>query len=352
MHNQILNFPSQLSQGVELAKGVKIDKTYEKIIVCGMGASSIAGEILSFWQEVTGLRPAKAGSGHATAGMLPIFYTHRDYDLPPWASNNDLVVCISWSGNTEETLSCYEATFKFDIPVVSITTGGQLAELSNKHKTPLVLIPDKSLAPRMGAGYMTAALFRLVGLGEVILNISLNTHKTEAVTAEVQDENGDTETAGKELSDKIGGATPLLYSAYKWRIIPHLWKILFNENAKIHAFWNYFPTMAHSELAGFTKRPTTNDQRPTTNFYPIFFRDANDDPRQNKNIDTAIAILNKIGYNYSIVNLSSADNPLETVLNSYILGLWATYCLAQKIGVDPEDIKLIEEYKKLKSLSG
>ena len=100
--------------------------------------------------------------------------------------------------------------------------------------------------------------------------------------------------------------------------------------------------MAHNELAGF-------DKAQRAEFYPIFFKDANDDPRQNKNIDTAIAILNKIGYDYGIVNLSSTSNPLETVLNSYILGLWTTYYLAQKIGVDPEEIKIIEEYKKLKS---
>ena len=73
MRNQILQFPKQLSEGVELAQDIKIDKTYEKVVVCGMGSSSIAGEMLSFWQEANGLRPAKAGPGHATAGMLPIF---------------------------------------------------------------------------------------------------------------------------------------------------------------------------------------------------------------------------------------------------------------------------------------
>lgn len=53
-------------------------------------------------------------------------------------------------------------------------------------------------------------------------------------------------------------------------------------------------------------------------------------------------------YNYNIVNLSSNINPLETVLNNYILTLWTTYYLAKKIGVNPEDIELIEEYKHLK----
>jgi glucose/mannose-6-phosphate isomerase len=315
MRSQILQFPKQLSEGVKLAQDIKIDKTYEKVIICGMGGSIIAGEMLLFWQEIT--------------GMSPMFYIHRDYDLPPWVSKNDLVVCISWSGNTEETLSCYEAAVKSDIPVVDITTGGKLAELSKKHKTPLVLIPDKNLAPRMGVGYMVAALFQLMGLGRTISKISLDADKTEI--------------KGKKLAEKINEkSTPLLYSSYKWRILPRLWKVLFNENDKIHAFWNCFPAMAHNELAGF-------DKELRTKFYPILFKDAGDDPRQNKNIDTAVAILDKIGYNCSIISISSSDNPLKTVLNSYVLGLWTTYYLAKKIGVDPEKIELIEDYKKLKS---
>ena len=72
-------------------------------------------------------------------------------------------------------------------------------------------------------------------------------------------------------------------------------------------------------------------------------------PRYVRDLDATIAILDQQEYNYSIVNLSVGDNPLETVLNNYILGLWTSFYLAQKIGVNPEDIELIEEYKKLKS---
>lgn len=313
MREQILQFPKQLSEGVKLARDIKIDKTYEKVVICGMGGSSIAGEIINFWQEVS--------------GMSPMFYLHRDYDLPSWVSKNDLVVCVSWSGNTEETLSSYEATIKSGVPVVSITTGGKLEELSKKNKTQLVLIPEGGLKPRMGAGYMTAALFQLFGLGENIATIALETEKAEM--------------EGKKLAERIDEMTPLLYSSYKWRIIPRLWKILFNENDKIHAFWNYLPGMAHNELVGFT------DQAQDC-FFSFFFKDPDDDKRQNKNIDTAIAILDKIGYNYTIVDVSLFNKPLEAVLNSYIFGLWTTYYLAKKIGADPEDIKLLEEYKKLR----
>lgn len=319
MRNQILQFPEQFVKGVELAKSVKINKPYDKVIICGIGGSGIAGEILNFWQEL--------------AGVPKTFYIHRDYDLPAWTSKNNLVICISWSGNTEETISSLESALKLGVPIVSITTGGKLAELSFTNNSPAVLIPEKNLKPRMGIGYMTAVLFQLLGLEENIVWVSLDAQKTEI--------------EGKQLAEKIS-TTPLLYSSYKWRVIPRLWKILFNENCKIHAFWNYLPGMAHNELAGFEKKPTDCGRQITADFFPIFFRNSDDDPRQNKNIDTTIAILNKREYNYNIVNISNGDKPLEAVLNSYILGLWTTYYLAQKIGVDPEKVELIEEYKKLK----
>ena len=301
-----------------MAEKIKIEKNYERVIVCGMGGSSVAGEILLFWQEAS--------------GMPLTFHIHRDYDLPSWISENDLVVCISWSGNTEETISSYESAVKNNIPVASIATGGKLGELSNKNGTPFVLIPNKNLQPRMGAGYMTTALFQILGLGEKIASTSLNAEKAEE--------------KGKNMADEINNAAPLLYSSYKWKIIPKFWKILFNENCKIHSFWNYLPGMAHNELAGFTRRPETSDKRQGKDFYPIFFKDPDDDPRQNKNVDTAIAILKKIGYNCNIVSISPNKKPLEAVLEGYVLGLWTSYYLAKKMVVDPEDIKLIEKYKR------
>jgi len=99
-------------------------------------------------------------------------------------------------------------------------------------------------------------------------------------------------------------------------------------------------------LAGFTRRPETSDKRQGKDFYPIFFKDPDDDPRQNKNVDTAIAILKKIGYNCNIVSISPNKKPLEAVLEGYVLGLWTSYYLAKKMVVDPEDIKLIEKYKR------
>src|SRR3989344_2311537 len=314
MREQILNFPSQLSKGAEVARDIKIDKTYNKVVVCGMGGSIMPGMMLLTYKE------------HKNKGPGVPVIIHNNYDLPSDVNADDLVICISWSGTTEETISAFKAAMKRGIKPIAITKGAELGQLAKDNNTPLVILPDQPTPPRLSVGYMVGALFTVLGL-EKELDIVLDPQSHE--------------NTGKELADKIGSPQPLIYTSYSWRKLGALWKANFNETAKTPAYCNYIPAMAHDELAAYIRKSLP--------FHPIIFKDDKDLPRYVRDLDATIAILDKQEYNYSIVNLSVGDNPLETVLNNYILGLWTSFYLAQKIGVNPEDIELIEEYKKLKS---
>lgn len=264
---------------------------------------------------------------HENKGPGVPVVVHNNYDLPSDVNVGDLVICISWSGTTEETISAFKTAIERGIKPIVITKGAELGQLAKNNNTPLIILPGQPTAPRFSVGYMVGALFTILGL-EKELDIELNPKNHE--------------NAGKELANKIGSATPLIYTSYSWRKLGALWKANFNETAKRPAYWNYLPILAHDELAMYIHKDLP--------FYPIILKDENDRPRYVRDLDTAIAILDKQEYNYSIVNLSPrTDNPLETVLNNYVLCLWTSFYLAQKNGVDPKDIKLIEEYKKLKS---
>ncbi|MBI2674521.1 MAG: SIS domain-containing protein [Candidatus Yanofskybacteria bacterium] len=322
MREQILTFPSQLSKGAEIARDIKIDKTYEKVVICGMGGSIMPGLMLLTYKE------------HKNKGPGVPIIINNNYDLSSDVDADDLVICISWSGTTEETISAFKTAVKRGIKPVAITKGGELGQLAKDNNTPLVVLPDQSTAPRLSVGYMVGALFTVLGL-EKELDIALDPQHHE--------------NTGKELADKIGSATPLIYTSYSWRKLGALWKSNFNETAKTPAYWNYLPILAHDELAMYIRKDLP--------FYPIIFKDERDLPRYIRDLDAAIAILDKQEYNYSIVNLREGQVlsskvpdplPLEIVLNNYILGLWTSFYLAQKIGVDPEKIELIERYKELK----
>jgi len=295
MRSQILQFPTQLSKGRELAKNIKIGKTYEKVVVCGMGGSIMPGMMLLTYKE------------HKNKGPGVPIIINNNYDLPSDVGADDLVICISWSGTTEETISAFKTAIKRGIKPITITKGAELGQLAKDNNTPLVVLPDQPTAPRFSVGYMVGALFTVLGLKkELDINLDPQSH----------------ENTGKELADKIGSATPLIYTSYSWRKLGALWKANFNETAKTPAYCNYVPAMAHDELAMYIRKDLP--------FHPIIFKDERDLPRYVRDLDATIAILNKQEYNYSIVNLSSSDNPLETVLNNYVLGLWTSFYLAQK----------------------
>ena len=118
-----------------------------EVLVGGMGGSGIAGDF---------------GAALAT-GTLGRVAVHKGYSpLPGWAQRvKPTVVAASYSGNTEETLDLVEAAATAGLPIVTVTTGGSLAELSARNAWPTIAVPA-GLQPRAAVGYLAGALARLL----------------------------------------------------------------------------------------------------------------------------------------------------------------------------------------------
>jgi glucose/mannose-6-phosphate isomerase len=111
------------------------------LVVAGMGGSAIGGRL------------ARACLGdHASRPLLGA----RAYGLPPWTTPDATVLCASYSGNTEETLACYEAAGALGAKRVVVTTGGELAELARRDGVPVIPAAG-GLQPRHAVAYMTVA---------------------------------------------------------------------------------------------------------------------------------------------------------------------------------------------------
>ena len=321
----ITDFPKQFEIGFELAKDIRFAEKPKNIIFCGMGGSIIPVEILLLYLDVSPI-----------VSLLPPlnFHIHRDYGLPDWANRKDLAICISWSGGTEETLSSYKAAGEKGLPLIVLTKGGKIGELAQKDGIPLILLPRDDIPPRMGAGYMFSALYSVLAKSGII---EAQTNLIEDIGNKIKI--GDFEKKAEELAKEINNKTPLIYSSYKWRNLAAFWKIFFNENAKIHAFWNGFPSMAHQELAGF-------NERDNEKFFVISLLDKADDNRYQLSVGSFRRILQSLKYNDEIIFLNGND-PLEKIFNNYLFAALTSAHLAQLRGVDPAEAELIEEFKKM-----
>ena len=114
------------------------------IILAGMGGSAISGDLLRDYAE-----------DELPAPLLVV----RDYALPAWAGPDCLFVAASYSGGTEETLSCYADARRRGIPTVALCSGGRLKELALADGIPWAGFPG-GYQPRAALGW---SFFTLLG---------------------------------------------------------------------------------------------------------------------------------------------------------------------------------------------
>src|SRR3990172_9799007 len=141
----IIDFPKQFEQGFKLAKSLKPKGQFSSLVVSGMGGSSLPVDILKIY-----LRSLYRKSPQKNK-LLEVFQ-NRTYSLPRQAYYGSLNFFLSYSGNTEETISSLNEAVRNNLPSIGFATGGKLADICQKNKIPCVILP-KGMEPRYATGY-------------------------------------------------------------------------------------------------------------------------------------------------------------------------------------------------------
>ncbi len=295
-------FPDQVATGAALGAAHRVTNPQRRIIACGMGGSGAPGELL--------------------ATLDPRVTVWNDFSLPSDASAQDLVTCTSWSGETAETISAYREARVRGIPVLVVThADSTLGRAATEDGSPLVALPVDAIPPRFAVGYMVGAL-------GVALGIDLAVAHLDAVALEAE---------GQRIAALIGTRVPTVYVTHSVVALGPTWKTLFNENAKVHADWNAFPELTHNELADFSP-----DDAP--GYLPIILKNPAENADDLDTVARTIAFMEQVGYTVATVVLSGSTQT-ERVLNGYILGLWTSCALAERLGVDPLNTETIQAFK-------
>src|ERR1700726_3795607 len=208
------------------------------LVVAGMGGSAIGGAL------------ARAALGDPAA--RPIFVP-RAYGLPPWTTPDTMVLCASYSGNTEETLACYESAGALGAKRTVVTTGGRLAEMARADGVPVIPLPG-GFQPRGAVAYMTVAALEvaaLCGAGPRLTSeIDVPASHTEQLVAEWGPDAPE-DSLAKELARGLHGTIPVIAGAGLTTPIAYRWKTQINENAKQPCFSHELPELDHNEIEGW-----------------------------------------------------------------------------------------------------
>lgn len=317
MRQIIFDFPKQFRLGLKAAENIKLKNKFGAVLVCGMGGSALPADILSIYFEEKKIK-------------TPLF-VHKDYGLPGRVNKNHLVVCLSYSGNTEETISAYQEALRKKLPLAAIASGGKLAQLCGQNKTPLAKVPS-GLPPRMAINCQFAALAKILSNGGIIPDESKN-----ILNLEKKINPPALEAPGKKLAQKLKGKIPVIYSSLPIRPLAYIWKIKLNESSKIPAFYNSFPELNHNELSSFASRPEK--------LFVIILKDSKDEPRILKRIGLTADIIKNKGVTVEIIGLEGKDI-FYKIFTNIMLADWTSFYLASEYKVNPLSVNLQEEFKK------
>jgi len=232
----------KLPDKVKVGNGfIEYSKTVDKIVFAGMGGSAIAGDLVRDWLE------SEIG--------IPM-ESVRGYHLPAYIDDQTLVFLISYSGNTEETLSCMLDALGKGCVTFSISSDGALARVNNILRLPVIGLP-RMAAARVSFPYLFApipyilAKLKLLQHKKVEREVTEATRMVDRLAKEYAIEVPFEKNLAKKTALQIFGTVPVIYSWGPYRSVGLRFKTQVNENCKLPARCDFFPELNHNEIMGW-----------------------------------------------------------------------------------------------------
>lgn len=307
---------------------VDIDSSYankiNNLVVAGMGGSAISADLLkSFLRDEL---------------QIPL-HVNRDYVLPKFADEKTLVIISSYSGNTEETISCFKEAVKKGCKIITISTGGWIKNFADENDFPCIKLKE-GFQPRFALGVSFFMLLKILQSLELISSQDDIVTEITLLWKNKGIEYSAEENIALKHAEELVGFIPLIYSSANFEAIGYRFKSQFNENSKLHAFNNVIPELNHNEIIGWE-----TFQEKQLNAKLIIIVDEDYHPQIMKRFELTEELAQKSGVEI-IVLKSNEKNIKVRIMDLIFLGDWITYYLAVLRGLDPSEIDYIHELKQ------
>lgn len=210
----------------------------DAVCVCGMGGSGISGDVLA--------------AIAATRSPIPVV-VNKGFDLPAWVGDRTLVVCVSYSGDTEETVACAEDALHRKAQCVFVARGGALGTLADDAGVPRIAVEPGGLMPRAALPALASAVLAVGARAGAVPDMdTLVAEALDVVSDATQRWRSDAQTdrnVAKDLASAIAARTPAIWGQEGvLGVVAMRWKCQLNENAKMPASWAVVPEALHNEI--------------------------------------------------------------------------------------------------------
>jgi len=324
-----------ISKDIIIPKEIKKEKisiSYgipQNIIVIGMGGSAIGGNLLKefLFDKLN----------------VPIEII-RDYNLPKYVSETTLVIVISYSGNTEESLNGFKEALEKKAMIVAISSNGLLSEMCNKNGIPIVMIPE-NIQPRASLPYLFFPLLNILRkinipfdfTNEIDETISILNPLGNELHVDIPLKNNLAKQIASKLHKKIG----LIYAPPRFGAVARRMKCQLNENSKNLAFWDEFSELNHNEIVGWERK--LDIQRE---FVLILIRSEFESMCTRHRIEITKNLIYEDKVKEIIEIKGKGKGLLSQIFSLILIGDYVSLYLAFLNGIDPSPVKDISKLKK------
>lgn len=319
--DDVLGLPDQLRDALWRIETARLEPADSAgLMVCGMGGSAIGGDLA-----------AAALGDRLTKPMVSI----RGYELPSWATPEWTVLCSSYSGNTEETLACFEAAEALGTRRLVASTGGQLVDQARAAGVPVIGLPG-IFQPRFAVAYMFAIAAEAAALAGVAPRVRT---EIDAAAAFLEAQMETVRAQATEIAAGLAAGPAVIYGSDLTMPVAKRWKCQINENAKAPAFAAELPEADHNEICGWAAGSGSEVM------VAVFLEDCDQHPRERRRFElTAELIADDAA---AVLRLETVgETRVERLLWATLLGDLVSMEIAGLRGVDPAAIVAIDKLKE------
>jgi bifunctional phosphoglucose/phosphomannose isomerase len=323
----VLNIPEQATYEALVHEGANQRRDFKNIVIAGMGGSALAADMVRV----------------LTTGWLHIpLVVVKGYGLPGFVGEETLVIAVSHSGNTEETLSCYQQALEKRACLAVMSTGGKLIERAKDDNVTYVQVPAGG-QPRMSTVYHLRGLLKLLQHfwvidGDLYNQVANSADWLRGEIARWTVESPEMSNQAKQIAKSTIGKTVVIFGGELTWPLAYKWKISWNESAKNLAFSNQYPEFNHNEFIGWSSHPV---EKP----FAIFdIRSNLERPRIRERMELSDRLLSGKRPKAHVIELQG-ETLMQQLLWGLVLADTASIYTAVLNGVNPGPVLLVERLK-------
>lgn len=330
MASQIAGFPKACAAAWEVARAVSLPFSYRaarSVVILGMGGSAIGGDL--------------ARTLGADSASVPIEVV-RGYRIPSYVDSNTLVIAISYSGDTEETLAAFDAAAERTTSLIVVASGGKLLARAQAAGTPHYPIRSTS-QPRAALPHLYLPVLHalttlyLIGCSEREIEhaVQFIADQAPAFATGVPSEGN----PAKSLARALCGRIVSIYAAEFLADVARRWKTQINENSKQWAEFETLPEANHNAVVGYAHPLGNPDSICVVQLQSPLYHE-----RTRIGMEATRELLDAAALENRLVAVQG-PTPLAQQLFAILFGDYVSYYLAMLNGVDPTPVAPINHVK-------